>query len=56
MAIRATAAGFATANQKSPARCVATLTAVTNVGGNVEPDSSNNSTNLVIDVVDHTDF
>lgn len=51
--VTATAAGFATANKKSPARCVATVTA-TGPGGDTA--ASNNSTRLVIDVYDKNDF
>lgn len=53
--ITATSAAFDTPNGKSPARCTAVITATTTVIGNVEPDLSNNTTHLVIDVVDKTD-
>jgi len=48
------AAAFATANTKSPARCTAVLTAT---GPSVpDPDPSNNTTRLVINVIDKNDF
>jgi cysteine-rich repeat protein len=46
---------FKTANAKSPARCVAVLVA-SDPTGNIEPDSPNNITHLVIDVIDKSDF
>lgn len=51
--VTATTAGFATANKKSPARCVATVS-VAGPGG--DTDASNNSTELVVDVYDKNDF
>jgi len=48
----AAAAGFASANPKSPARCLATITA-SGPGG--DTDGSNNTTTLVIDVYDKND-
>jgi hypothetical protein len=53
--VTATAAAFTTTNKKSPARCIAVITATTEVMGNVEPNAANNVTHLVIDVVDKTD-
>lgn len=45
-----------TTNSKSPKRCIAVLRATTAVPSNVEPDTSNNATQLVIDVIDQNDF
>ena len=45
-----------TPNVLSPARCRVRLTATTNVMGNVEPDPTNNTTTLIIDVIDRNDF
>jgi len=53
IAVTATAGGFMSANAKSPARCTAMLTA-TGPGG--ETDATNDSTKLVIDVIDRNDF
>jgi hypothetical protein len=47
---------FKAANAKSLGRCTAVLTATTSVIGNIEPNSSNNSTHLLIDVNDKTDY
>ncbi|MBI3784360.1 MAG: hypothetical protein HY270_13265, partial [Deltaproteobacteria bacterium] len=47
---------FNSANGKSPARCTASFTAATNEPGNSEPNASNNTTRLVIDVSDKNDF
>lgn len=47
------AAQFDTVNVRSPARCTALLTA-TGPGG--DSDATNNTTRLVIDVIDHSDF
>ncbi|HVM95522.1 MAG TPA: hypothetical protein VMT89_03990, partial [Candidatus Acidoferrales bacterium] len=55
IAVNATASGFTSRNGKSPARCTATISAVTAVPGNLEPDPSNNTTNLIIDVNDKSD-
>jgi hypothetical protein len=49
----ATAVGFSTPNSKSPIRCTAVLTS-SGPGG--DTDGSNNTTNLVIDVIDKNDF
>jgi hypothetical protein len=51
--VTATAAGFTTANKKSPARCVATVS-VAGPGG--DTDVSNNTGKLVIDVYAKNDF
>ena len=48
------ASAFATTNAKSPARCTAVLTATG--PSNPDPDPSNNTTKLVIDVIDKNDF
>jgi Tol biopolymer transport system component len=53
--VTATAAGFRSRNLRSPARCTAVLQAITDVPGNVEPDASNNSVYLVLDVNDRSD-
>jgi hypothetical protein len=47
------AAQFVTVEARSPARCTATLTA-TGPGG--DTDASNNTSRLVIDVIDHSDL
>lgn len=47
---------FTTTNKHTPSRCAVVLTATTAVMGNTEPDASNNTTYLVIDVVDKADF
>ena len=47
---------FTSPNKKWTGRCTAVLTATTNVIGNVEPNTANNTTNLVIDVIDKSDF
>lgn len=44
------------ANRRSPARCIAVLQAVTDEPGNVEPDTSNNETRLVVDLDDRHDY
>ena len=44
----------ATASKLSPTRCTAVVTAA--IADNVEPDDTNNTTLLVIDVVDNNDF
>ena len=49
-------AGFDTVSKRTPSRCTVVVTATTDVPANVEPDTSNNTTQLVIDVVDKTDF
>jgi cytochrome c peroxidase len=46
---------FTTPNPKSPMRCSVLLTATGPVG-NLDPDPSNNTTRLIIDVLDHSDF
>ena len=56
VAVNATSTAFAASSAKSPARCTATLTATTDVVGNVEPDATNNSTQLIVDVIDKNDF
>jgi len=53
--VTAAASGFSTPNTKSPARCFATISATTTVIGNTEPDITNNTTTLVIVVIDQTD-
>jgi hypothetical protein len=55
LALTINAGAFATANAASPNRCAALLR-VDGPAGNVEPDSTNNTTRLVIDVLDHNDF
>lgn len=47
------AARFTTTSRRSPARCTAVLTAA---GPSGDTDATNNSTRLVIDVVDENDF
>src|SRR5262249_30466609 len=54
--VTASAAAFQSRSARSPARCTAVLTAVTAVPGNVEPDASNNSTQLVVEVNDQNDY
>ena len=54
--VNVTNSGFTSPNGRSPGRCTAVLSATTAVGGNSEPDPSNNSTALVINVVDRHDF
>lgn len=51
--VTATNAGFLTANGASPSRCVATVSVA---GGGTDPDPTNNTTQLVIDVTDKEDF
>lgn len=53
--ITAATADFRSAGPKSPARCTAVLRALTGVPANVEPESSNDEAQLVIDVVDRND-
>ena len=53
LALTINASAFLSPNKKSPARCTAVLTA-SGPGG--DSDGSNNSTNLVIDVIDKNDF
>jgi len=48
------AGAITTASKVSPARCTAIVSTV--IAGNTEPDSTNNTANLVIDVVDMNDF
>jgi cysteine-rich repeat protein len=55
LALTITAGGFTTTSAASPTRCTALLTA-TGPAGNTEPDASNNTTRLVIDVIDKNDF
>jgi hypothetical protein len=52
--VTATNAGFLTANGASPSRCIGTLS-VAGSGG-PDPDPTNNTTQLVIDVTDKEDF
>jgi hypothetical protein len=54
--VNASSAAFVAGNAKSPARCTAVLQAVTDVAGNAEPDATNNSTRLVIEVDDKNDY
>jgi hypothetical protein len=56
LTVNAATAGFTAANAKSTGRCTALITATTNVMGNVEPDVSNNTSSLVIEVNDKTDY
>lgn len=51
--VTATNAGFLTANGSSPSRCIATVSVA---GGGTDPDPTNNTTQLVIDVTDKEDF
>jgi hypothetical protein len=51
--VTATNAAFLTANASSPSRCVATVSVA---GSGIDPDPSNNTTQLVIDVTDKEDF
>jgi Tol biopolymer transport system component len=51
--VTATNAGFLTANGASPSRCIATVSVA---GGGTDPDPTNNTTQLVIDVTDKEDF
>lgn len=51
--VTASASGFTTSSKKSPARCTATLS-VSGPGG--DPNITNNTTQLVIDVYDKNDF
>ncbi|HVM97994.1 MAG TPA: hypothetical protein VMT89_16485, partial [Candidatus Acidoferrales bacterium] len=47
---------FDSLNSKSPARCTASFTASTSEPGNAEPNTSNDTTHLVIDVSDKNDL
>lgn len=49
------AAAVNTVNPKAPHRCTAELTA-TGPGGPADPDTTNNTTKLVIDILDKNDF
>jgi hypothetical protein len=49
------AGSFTTPNAKSPARCTQQLCAAGPMG-NVEPNPSNDCTQLTIDVIDQNDF
>ena len=51
--VTATNAAFLTSNKKSPSRCAASVTVS---GPGVDPDPSNNTAALVIDIVDTNDF
>src|SRR5205823_3973093 len=48
------AGAIATKSALAPTRCTAIVSAA--IAGNTEPDGSNNTTKLVIDVVDLNDF
>jgi Tol biopolymer transport system component len=54
--VRAHPDDFEAYSKKSPARCTVKLTATTTVPGNTEPSSSNNVTDLVINVYDKNDL
>jgi hypothetical protein len=54
--VSADAEDFETASKKSPARCTARITMTTDVPANSEPDSTNNTSDLVIDVYDKNDL
>jgi hypothetical protein len=54
--VTASSTGFAARNSKAVGRCTAILTATTDVLGNVEPNASNNSTHLMIEVNDKADY
>lgn len=55
--LRIVAADFLSPNAVSPARCTLTVTASTVVSGSVaDPNSSNNTTTMAIDVLDQNDF
>ncbi|MBI3784005.1 MAG: PD40 domain-containing protein [Deltaproteobacteria bacterium] len=54
--VGASTSGFTAANSASLGRCTALLTATTSVMGNVEPDTTNNTTHLLIEVNDKTDY
>lgn len=56
LAVNVSNSDFAAKNGRSPGRCTANLTATTNEIGNVEPDLSNNTTRLLIEVYDKTDY
>lgn len=51
--VTATNAAFLTRNAKSPSRCTATLTVT---GPGIDPEATNNTTQVVVDVVDAGDF
>jgi hypothetical protein len=53
LAITVASAGFTTTSKKSPGRCTAVLTATGPPG---DTDPSNNTTNLVIEVIDNNDL
>ena len=48
--------GTTATNGQSPDRCTAVLEAATDVLGNREPDTSNNTTRLLIGVDDKVDY
>ena len=54
MRLRLISETIATASKLSPTRCTAVVRAA--IAGNTEPDSTNNSTKLMIDVVDLNDL
>lgn len=54
--VRGDGEAFDSGGPKSPARCNAVLTAMSDVPGNVEPVPSNDTTKLVIDVYDKADY
>ena len=56
LTVQVSAAQFTAANVRSPDRCTAVIEAASSVPGNVEPDPSNNTTRLVIDVNDKNDY
>jgi Tol biopolymer transport system component len=56
LTVSATNAGFTATNAKALGRCTAVLTATTSVMGNVEPNQSNNSAHLLIEVNDKNDY
>ncbi len=51
--LTATNAAFLTRNAKSPSRCAATLTVA---GPGIDPDATNNMTQVIVDVIDREDF
>lgn len=56
LAVNVASHALAVGNAKSPGRCTAAITATTSVPGNLEPDNSNNTTRLMIEVDDKTQY
>lgn len=56
VAVSIDATQMSSPNPQSPSRCTALFTLSTTEPGNAEPDTSNNTTLMMIDVVDKNDF